>query len=63
MIFAVASDPQTSCFDRGKTESNGFAQSSGVDVRDPILIADSAVRKVEPLAGNVAIGIWCVVSV
>lgn len=63
MILAVASDPQTSRFDRGKTESNGFAQSSGVDVRDPILIADSAVREVEPLAGNVAIGIWCVVSV
>ena len=63
MIFAVPSDSQAPGLDSGKTESNGFAQRRGIDVRDPIIIADSAVREVKSLAGNIAIGIRGVVSV
>ena len=43
--------------------SNGFAQRRGVDVRDPLIIADSAVREVKSLAGNITIRIRGVVSV
>ena len=46
MIFAVASDTEAAGLDRGKAEANGLAQRRGVDVRDPVLVAHTAVREV-----------------
>ena len=43
MIFAIPPNSQTSCFDRGKTESDGFAEGGRINMRDLVLVADSAV--------------------
>jgi len=62
MIFTIASHTQAPCFDRGKAEPDGLTQCGSVDVRDPILIANSSVREIQSLTGNVAIRIWCIVG-
>ena len=62
MIFAVASHTQSSRFDRGKTEPDGLAQGGSVDVRDPILIANSSVREIQSLTGNITIRVRSVVG-
>src|SRR5216684_6061967 len=62
MVFAVPSYTQAPCFDRGKTEPDGFAQGGSVDVRDSILIANSPVREIQPLTGHISIGIRGIVS-
>ena len=43
MIFAITPNTQTSCFDSGKTESDGLAESRGVNMRDLVLVANPAV--------------------
>jgi hypothetical protein len=62
MVFAIPSYTQATCFDRGKTEPDGFAQGGSVDVRDSILIANSPVREIQPLTGHISIGIRGIVS-
>ena len=62
VIFAIASHTQAACFDRGKAESDGLAQGGGVDVRDPILIANSSVRKIQSLTRNISIRVRCIVG-
>ena len=43
MVFTVASNAQTPCFDRGKAQPDGLAQSRRIDVGDPILITHPAI--------------------
>jgi hypothetical protein len=62
MIFAIASHTQAPRFDRGKAEPDGLAQGGSVDVRDPILIANSSVREIQSLAGNIAIRVGSIVG-
>jgi hypothetical protein len=62
MIFAIASHTQAPSFDRGKAEPDGFAQGGSVDVRDPILIANSSVREIQSLTGNIAIRVGSIVG-
>lgn len=62
MIFAVSSDAETSCFDCGKTKTDGLAQGSGVDVGDVVLFADATVGEIEALSGDIPVRIGRVVS-
>jgi hypothetical protein len=62
MIFAVPSHTQTPRLDGGETETDGLAQGCGIDMGDAILVADTAIRKIEPLAGNIAIGVGSIVG-
>lgn len=61
VIFTVPSDAQAPGLDSRKTKSNGFAQSGGIDVGYPILVANPSVREIEPLPWNIAIGVGSVV--
>lgn len=61
MIFTVPSDAQASSLDCRETQSDGFPKGCGVDVRDPILIADTSVGEVETLTRDIAIRIGCIV--
>ena len=61
MVFAVPSHSQSTSFDSGKAQPNGFPQSRSVDVRNPVLVADAAVGEIEALAGHIAIGVRCIV--
>ena len=63
MIFTVSPDTEAPGLDGGKAESDGFTQGGCVDMRDTVLVADSAVREVQPLPGDIPIwvgGIVCV---
>ena len=62
MILAVSSDAETACFDSGKTQTDGFTESRGVDVRNSVLVTDPTVGKVEPLARDVAVWIRGIVG-
>ena len=62
MIFAIASHTQAPRFDRGKAEPDGLTQGGSVDVRDPILIANSSVREIQSLTGDIAIRVRGVVG-
>ena len=62
MIFTVSPDPQTPSFDSRKAESDSFPKRGGVDMRDPVLVTDAAVREIQSLAGDVPIGVRCVVG-
>jgi len=61
VIFTVPPNAQASGLDSGKTKSNGFAQSGGIDVGYSILVANSSVREIEPLPWDIAIGVGGVV--
>ena len=61
VIFTIPPDAQASGLDSWKTKSNGFTQSSGIDVGYSILVANPPVREIEPLPWDIAIGIWGVV--
>lgn len=61
MIFTVPPNAQASGLDSGKTKSNGFAQSGGIDVGYSILVANSSVREIEPLPWDIAIGVGGIV--
>jgi hypothetical protein len=54
MIFAVPPHTEPSRFDVRETETNGFAQSCGVDVWDPVLVTDPPVGEVEALPGHIS---------
>lgn len=43
MVFAIPANTQTPCFDSGKTESDGLAERRSINVRDLVLVANSAV--------------------
>jgi len=62
MIFAVPSHAKSSRLDSRETETDGLAQGRGVDMGDAILIADTTIRKIEPLAGDIAIGVGRIVG-
>jgi hypothetical protein len=62
VIFAIAAHTQAPGLDSREAQPNGLAKRGRVDVRDPVLIADSAVREVKALAGNVAVRVWGVVG-
>lgn len=62
MILAIASHSQAAGFDSGKAQPNGFSQGGGINVRDPVLVADAAVGKIKPLSGDIAIWIRSVVG-
>jgi len=62
MIFAVPSHTQSASLDSWEAESNSLAQGGSINVWDPILVTNTAVREVEPLTRNIAIrvgGIVC----
>lgn len=61
MIFTVPSDTKTPCFDSWKTETNCLAQGGGVDMRNPVLVADPPIGKVEALPGDIAVRVRGVV--
>jgi len=61
VIFTVPSDAQAPGLDSRKTKSNGFAQSGGIDVGYPILVANPSVREIESLSRDIAIGVGGVV--
>ena len=63
VIFAISSNSQSASFDRGKAQPNGFTQSRSVDVGDPILVADSSIRKIEALSWYVAVWVRRIVRV
>ena len=63
MILAIASNTQSPCFDRGKTKSNGLAQSRRIDVGNPILVTHPTIRKVEPLPWHISIGVRSVIRI
>ena len=62
VIFAVPPDPKTPGFDCRETEPDGLSQGGGVYVRNTVLVADTTIRKVESLAGDVAVGVRSVVG-
>ena len=62
MVFTVPPDPKAPGFDCRETKPDGLAQRGGVYVRDAILVADSAIGKVEALAGHITIGIGRIVG-
>ena len=62
MVFTVPPDPKAPGFDCRETKPDGLAQRGSVYVRDTILVADTAVRKVQALAGHVAVGVGSVVG-
>ena len=61
VIFTVPPNAQASGLDSGKTKSNGFAQSGGIDVGYSILVANPSVREIEPLPWDIAIGVGGIV--
>jgi len=61
VIFAVASDAKTAGLDGWETETDGLAEGSGVDVRDAVVVAHAAVGEVEPLPGDISVGIGGVI--
>jgi hypothetical protein len=62
MIFAVSPDSKTPSFDCRETESDGLPKRGGVNVRDTVLVTDTTVGEVKPLAGDVSVGIRSVVG-
>ena len=62
MVLAVSSDTQSPCLYCGEAETDGLAQCGGVYVWDAILVADSAIGKVEALAGDITIWIGRIIS-
>jgi hypothetical protein len=61
VVFTVPPDAQAPGLDSRKTQSNGFAQSGGIDVGYSILVANPPVREIEPLPWDIAIGVGGVV--
>ena len=61
VIFTVPPNTQAPGFDSGKAESNGFAQSGGIDVGYSILVANPSVRKIEPLPWDIAVRVGGIV--
>ena len=61
MILAVPAHTQPSGFDSGEAEPDRLAQCRGVDVRNPVLVADPPVRKVQALPRHVPVGVGRVV--
>ena len=61
VIFTIPPNAQASGLDGGKTKSNGFTQSGGIDVGYSVLVANPPVREIEPLPWDIAIGIWSIV--
>ena len=43
MVFAIPANAQPPCFDSGKTESDGLSERRSINVRDLVLVANSAV--------------------
>ena len=62
VIFAVPPDPKTPGFDCRETEPDGLPKRGSVNVGDTVLVADTAVGEVEPLAGHVSVGVRSVVG-
>lgn len=62
MVFAISANAQTPCFDSGKTEPDGFAECRSINMGDLVLVANSAVRKIETLAWYIPIRVRCVVG-
>jgi len=62
VVFAVPSDAQAPCFYRGEAEPDCFAKCGGIDVRNPVLITNPTIRKVQALSGYIAVGVWSVVG-
>jgi len=62
MIFAVPSNAQAPSFDGGKTKPDGFSQSCGVNMRNPVLVTDPSIRKIEPLPRDIPVRIGCIIS-
>lgn len=46
MVLAVPTDAESAGLYSGETETNGLSESSGIDVRDPILVTYASVRVV-----------------
>ena len=63
MILAVSPDSKTPCFDCRETEPDGLPKRGSVNVGDTVLVADAAVGEVEPLAGDVSVGVRSVVRI
>jgi len=62
MIFAISANAETTCLDVWEAKADRFSEGRGVDVRDAILVADTTIREIEALAGDIAIGIWGIVG-
>lgn len=62
VVLGVAAHAETSGFDVGETESDGLAEGSGVDVRDIVQVADSAVRVVKTLSRDVSVWVRGVIG-
>jgi hypothetical protein len=63
MIFTIASNPQAPGLDRGKAKTDRLSKGCSIDMGDPVLIADPAVREVEALARDISVWIGGVVGV
>jgi hypothetical protein len=61
VVLAVPTHSQPTSFNGRETKANSLAQSGSIDMGDAVLVTDATVRKVQALAGNVAIGVRGVV--
>ena len=57
VIFAITPDAQSSSFDRRKAKANSLAKCSSIDVRNSVLITNSAIREIKTLPRNVSVGV------
>lgn len=62
MIFAISSNTQAPGLDSGEAQSDGLAQCGGINVWDPVLVTDTTIGEVEPLARHITVGIWGVIG-
>jgi hypothetical protein len=63
VILAIASNTQSSRFNGGEAETNRLSERSGINVRNPVLITNATVRKIETLSRNISIGVGCIIGV
>jgi hypothetical protein len=62
VILAISSDTEAPCFDSRETETNSFAESSGIDMRNPVLVTDPTVGKIKPLTRNITVRIRGIIA-
>lgn len=63
MIFAVPSDPESPRLDRWKAQADCLSQRGSVHVRDSIMVADTAIGRIESLARDISVRVRGVVCV
>lgn len=62
VVFTVPAHPQTPSLDGGEAETDCLAQSRSINMGDAILVAHTAIRKIETLTRNIAIWVGSIVG-